>query len=72
MQSTNLTVQKVKQHVKNIQDAVNRARNSSLTDHAEICLSSSAKKVCDRVRVNVDKKFNFSCCIKPQLYKTEH
>ena len=60
MQSTNLTVQKVEQHVKNFQDAVNRVRNSSVTDHAKICLSSSAKEVCDSVRVNVAKRFNFS------------
>ena len=60
MQSTNLTVQKVEQHVKNFQDAVNRARNSSITDHAKICLSSSAKEVCDSVRVIVTNIVNFS------------
>ena len=45
MQSTNLTVQKVEEHVKNFQDAVNRIRNSNITDHAKMCLSSSAKEV---------------------------
>ena len=56
MQSTNLTVQKVEQHVKNFQDAVNGPRNSSVTDHAKICLSSSAEEVCDSVKVNVAKR----------------
>ena len=53
-------MQKVEQHVKKFQDAVNRVRNSSVTDHAKIRLSSSAKEVWDNVRVNVAKRLNFS------------
>ena len=60
MQSTNLTVQKVEEHVKNFQDAVNRIRNSNITDHAKMCLSSSAKEVCDSVSVNISERFSFS------------
>ena len=46
-------MQKVQDHVKNFKDAVNRIRNSNITDHVKMCLSSSAKEVCDSVRVNV-------------------
>ena len=53
MQNTNLTVQKVEEHVKNFQDAVYRVRCFSITDHAKMCLTSSAKEVFDSVRVNV-------------------
>ena len=60
MQSTNLTVQKVEEHVKNFQDAVNRIRNSNITDHAKMCLSSSAKEVCDSISINISKRFSFS------------
>ena len=39
--------------MKNFQDAVNVVRNSSITDHAKVCLSSSAKEFCDIIRVNL-------------------
>ena len=56
MQNTNLTVQKVEEHVKNFQDAVKRVRNFSITDHAKMCLSPSAKEVCDSVTGKCRKK----------------
>ena len=45
--------------MKNFQDAVDMVRNSSITDHAKVCLSSSVKEVSDSVRVNVAERFNF-------------
>ena len=56
MESTNLTMQKVEHYVKIFQDAVNIVRNSSITDHAKIFLTSSTKEVSDSVRVYVAKK----------------
>ena len=38
MQGTNLTVQKVKQHVKILQGAVYKVRSSSITNHAKTVL----------------------------------
>ena len=43
MQRTNLTVQKVEDYVNSFPDAVDRVCSSSITDHAKLSLSSSAK-----------------------------
>ena len=45
--------------MKNFQDAVDRVCNLSITGHAIICLSSSAKELFDSLRVNVEERFNF-------------
>ena len=59
MQSTNLILHKIDEHVENFQDAVNRVRNSGITHHAKVSLSSSAKEICDSVKVNVAERLNF-------------
>ena len=60
MQCTDLTVQRVEKHLNNFQAAVTRIRNSGITDHSKISLSSSAKEVCDNVSFNVSETFKFS------------
>ena len=59
MQCTDLTVQRVEKHLNNFQAAVTRIRNSGITDHSKISLSSSAKEVCDNVSFNVSERFKF-------------
>ena len=60
MQCTDLTVQKVKQHLETFQAAVNSIRNSSSTENVKKSLSSSAKEVCDSVSFNINERVMFS------------
>ena len=57
---TDLNVQGVKEHLKNFQAAATRIRNSGITDHSKISLSSSAKEVWDSFSFNVSEIFKLS------------
>ena len=73
MQCTDLTVQKVEQHLQNFQDAVNSIRNSSSTNNVKKSLSSSAKEVCDSISFNITERFKFSGHLRvSQLFLTKN
>ena len=73
MQCTDLTVQKVEQHLQNFQDAVNSIRNSSSTNNVKKSLSSLAKEVCDSISFNITERFKFSGHLRiSQLFLTKY
>ena len=73
MQCTDLTVQKVEQHLQNFQDAVNSIRNSNSTNNVKKSLSSSAKEVCDSISFNITERFKFSGHLRiSQLFLTKY